>query len=85
MSKEKIIVYGTVWCGDCVRAKRFFDEHSIEYEWVNIDLDKTAEKFVIETNQGLRIVPTIIFPDGTFLVEPTNKQLVEKFNLENIL
>ena len=79
MSEQCVIVYATDWCPDCRRAKRFFDQHNIAYQWVNIDHDKEAEQVVIKTNQGMRSVPTIICSDGTVLVEPSDQQLVKQF------
>ncbi|NPV76987.1 MAG: NrdH-redoxin [Anaerolineae bacterium] len=73
-----ITVYGTSWCGDCNRARRFFDERGIAYTWIDIDTDLQARKFVEETNHGFRSVPTIIFPDGSILVEPSYSQLAKK-------
>jgi mycoredoxin len=75
MPEQLIIVYATDWCSDCHRAKRFLDQHNIPYRWVNIDHDKEAEQLVVKTNQGMRSVPTIICPDGTVLVEPSDQQL----------
>jgi len=80
ITASKLFVYGTFWCGDCLRAKRFFDRHHIEYEWINIDKNKEGERYVLEVNHGKRIVPTILFPDGYILVEPSNTQLEEKFD-----
>jgi mycoredoxin len=77
MSEQSIIVYATDWCSDCRRAKRFLDQHNIPYQWVNIDHDKDAEQLVIKTNHGMRSVPTIIFSDGTVLVEPSDQQLIQ--------
>lgn len=75
---EKIIIYGVKWCGDCKRALRIFDDRKIDFEWIDIDQNKEGEAFVKETNQGNRSVPTIIFPDDSKLVEPSNQLLVEK-------
>ena len=80
MSEDTIIVYATDWCGDCRRARKFFDKHRIPYRWINIDNDEQGERFVKETNQGNRSVPTIVLPDGRILVEPSNQQLVETFS-----
>ena len=77
---EKISVYGTRWCGDSRRALKLLDERNIDYEWINIDKDKAGEKFVKETNQGNRSVPTIVFPDKSILVEPSNQSLNEKLD-----
>ncbi len=81
METQQIRVYGALWCGDCRRAKRFFDEYDISYEWIDTDQDKTAEEYVRMVNNGKRIIPTILFEDGTILVEPTNRELANKLKL----
>jgi len=76
-----IIVYGTTWCPDCKRAKQFLGEQRVQYCWVDIEQDSEAMAYVEQVNQGKRIVPTIVFPDGSLLVEPSNAQLAEKLGL----
>jgi mycoredoxin len=78
MAEEKLIIYGVTWCGDCRRTQNFLQTNNISFEFINIDHDKNAEQFVIKTNKGFRSVPTIIFPDGTILVEPSTNQLAKK-------
>jgi thioredoxin reductase (NADPH) len=82
MSKADITVYGAHWCPDCRRSKQFLGEHQIPYNWVDIEEDPQAEQFVIEKNDGKRIIPTIFFSDETFLVEPTNAELAAKLELQ---
>jgi thioredoxin reductase (NADPH) len=82
METSNIRVYGAHWCPDCRRSKQFLGEHQIPYAWIDIEEDAEAERFVMETNQGKRIIPTIVFDDGTFLVEPTNAQLAAKLGLK---
>jgi glutaredoxin-like protein len=79
MSQEKIIVYGADWCGDCRRARRFLNQNQIPYEWIDIDRDRQAEQYVIQINHGFRSIPTLVFPDGSLLIEPSNARLAEKF------
>ena len=74
----EIIVYGTTWCPDCVRSKRYLDQRGITYQWVDVDRDEAAREHIIRINGGMRRVPTIVFPDGSILVEPTNVQLAAK-------
>ncbi len=81
MNTPNITVYGADWCGDCRRTKRFLDEQQISYHWVDTDENKEAEEFVKAKNNGMRIIPTIIFADGSYLAEPSNAQLAEKFNI----
>jgi mycoredoxin len=78
METQLIKVYGTTWCGDCRRAKAVFAEMGIPYLWFDIDHNLQAAEFVKQTNQGMRSVPTIIFPDGSILVEPDSESLREK-------
>jgi thioredoxin reductase (NADPH) len=77
-----ITVYGAHWCPDCRRSKQFLGEHRIPYQWVDIEQDKTGEQYVLEKNGGKRIIPTIVFPDGSFLVEPSNARLAAKLGLK---
>ena len=60
MSKADITVYGAHWCPDCRRSKQFLGEHQIPYNWVDIEEDSKAEQFVIQKNDGKRIIPTIL-------------------------
>lgn len=82
MNSYRIKVYGTKWCGDTRRALRFLDLNFISYLYIDIDEDQEARKLVEEVNNGYRSVPTIIFPDGSMLVEPTEDQLALKFGLD---
>jgi mycoredoxin len=82
MAEPTIVVYGTDWCGDCRRVRRYLDYKHVPYRWINIDQDKNAEQFVLSTNQGMRSVPTITFEDGSFLVEPSNLTLARKLGIE---
>jgi glutaredoxin-like protein len=77
-----IMMYSTEWCGDCKRAKSFFDEYQVQYEDINIEEDPNGAAFVRTLNNGQRIIPTIIFPDGEIFVEPSNAQLAAKLGLQ---
>ncbi len=81
MTDHIILVFGADWCGDCRRSKHFLEENHIPYSWFNTDLDEEAEKFVREKNNGKRVIPTIVFEDGSMLVEPTNEELADKLGL----
>lgn len=81
-SSPSITLYGAHWCPDCRRSKQFLGEHQIPYVWVDIEQDAAAEQFVIATNAGKRIIPTIVFEDGSFLVEPSNAELAAKLGLK---
>ena len=78
MPDSIIKVYGTTWCPDCVRAKGVLGKHSVQYDWIDITHDAEARQYVEKVNHGNRSVPTILFPDGSTLVEPSNSALENK-------
>src|ERR671922_1537093 len=82
MVDTKVTVYGAYWCPDCRRAKKFLGEQFIPYKWVDIEQDKDGETYVLQRNEGKRIIPTIVFEDDTFLVEPSNAELAKKLGLK---
>ena len=77
---SQIVMYSVEWCPDCRRAKFFFKRKKIEVLEVDVNADKKAEVFVKEQNNGNRSVPTIIFPDGSKMVEPSSEELEAKFS-----
>jgi mycoredoxin len=79
MDSPKIKVYGTTWCGETRRTREYFDINNIEYEWIDIDKDSEAADIVKSINNGYKSVPTIVFPDGSTLTEPSLYALKEKF------
>jgi mycoredoxin len=72
-------MYTTEYCPDCRRARAYFDGNHIPYLKVGIEGNQEAAKFVMSLNNGNRSVPTIIFPDGSMLVEPSLTELQDKF------
>jgi hypothetical protein len=53
----------------------------VAYEWIDIDEDAAGEQLVLDTNHGMRSVPTLIFPDGAVLVEPSDDQLADRLGI----
>jgi len=75
---DKIKIYGTSWCPDCARAKQVFTKLKIPFEWIDIDQNQNAAGYVEKINGGFKSVPTIVFPDNSVLVEPSNADLEKK-------
>lgn len=75
--EQAIVVYSTTWCGDCRRAKRVLDQHDARYKWIDIETQPEALDRMMQLNGGLQSVPTILFPDGTVVVEPSNQELAD--------
>ena len=69
-----IKLYGADWCPDCRRAKSYLKDHQVEFEFIDVDLDKEATLKVETINNGKRIIPTIIINDKPY-TNPTNGEL----------
>lgn len=74
----KIDIYSTDWCGDCVRSKAFLKKHNIAFNEINVDSNNEANEYIKTLQISQRRIPTIVFSDGSFLVEPTDIELEEK-------
>ncbi len=78
----KITLYGTAWCGGSRRVRLLLDQHKIPYCWVDIDKDEEAALYLERVNRGFRSVPTILWPDGSIMVEPTVEELSNKLGVK---
>lgn len=79
LSPTQIVMYTTEYCSDCMRAKKFFEANKLPYLRIGLEGNLEATEFVMQVNNGYRSVPTIIFPDGSVLVEPGWEELKAKF------
>lgn len=79
--KGRVVIYGTQWCPDCSRVKRFFRDNQINFVFIAIDLIKEAESFVMEVNGGRRITPTVTINDIAYS-NPGNQLLTELLGLD---
>jgi mycoredoxin len=73
-----ITMYGADWCSDCRRAKAFFADNDVAYDYVNLEDVPEAADVVLQRNNGLKRIPVIVFDDGSHLTEPSNEALVAK-------
>ena len=74
----QLIMYTTPWCGFCRNLKKQLARDGIEMAEVDIEQDSAAAEFVMSVNGGNQTVPTVVFPDGTTLVNPSAAQVRER-------
>ena len=72
-----IVMYSASWCPDCKRSKSLLDSRGIKYLEVDIGRDNEAFLFIEKLTRRVRI-PTIIFPDSSILIEPSDDDLAHK-------
>lgn len=70
-----LTLYTTSWCGFCSRLKSGLQSEGIEYTEVDIDHDASAAELVMTVNGGNRTVPTVVFPDGSTMTNPSASEV----------
>ncbi|HET9051159.1 MAG TPA: FAD-dependent oxidoreductase [Candidatus Dormibacteraeota bacterium] len=76
-----VTVFGAPWCPSCRRAKRFLAEQRVPYSWVDVDADADGLRRVQEIQNGGRTIPTLVFGDGSSLVNPADADIARKLGL----
>jgi len=66
-----LTMYSTTWCGYCRRLKSQLSREGIEYTEVDIEQNPQAAEYVMSVNGGNQTVPTVQFPDGSALTNPS--------------
>jgi mycoredoxin len=78
VSSDLVTMYSTVWCGYCRRLKDQMDREGIAYRVIDIEDDPSAADIVMAVNGGNQTVPTLVFPDGSALTNPSIKDVKDK-------
>jgi mycoredoxin len=71
----QLTMYTTPWCGFCRNLKKQLAREGIEVNEVDIERDQAAAQYVMSVNGGNQTVPTVLFPDGTALTNPSASQV----------
>jgi mycoredoxin len=68
-------MFTTTWCGFCRNLKSQLARAGIEIAEVDIERDPAAAQYVMSVNGGNQTVPTVLFPDGASMTNPSAKQV----------
>ncbi len=78
---DQLIMYTTVWCAYCRRLETQMKAAGIDYGKVDIEHDPAAAKFVAGVNGGNQTVPTLKFPDGSTMTNPSIREVKAKLGI----
>jgi len=76
-----LTLYGASWCPHCKRVKRFLAAHRVPYHNVDIDAEPEAIERIKQLQGGGQIIPTVVYPDGTHEVNPSDEALAARLGL----
>jgi mycoredoxin len=75
---DAVIVYGHPACPNLGPVKGLLTQSKVKFEYIDIHQDSGAAARVRAINNGNESVPTLVFPDGSTLTEPTVGELQSK-------
>jgi mycoredoxin len=82
-TNANLIVYTSTWCGHALAVERFLNENNVPVTLVDIGQDRDAREELIALNNGFASVPTVVFPDGSKMTEPSLSALRSRLGLDS--
>ena len=84
VSKGKVIVYGHRYCSQAGWLKCVLNKNRVDYEWRDVhSADAGYADELRSLTGGYLSVPTVIFPDGSVMVEPWPGQVLQELGISN--
>jgi mycoredoxin len=77
---QPLTMYTTTWCAYCKRLKRQLAAAGVEIAEVDIEQVPAAAEYVMSVNGGFQTVPTVVFPDGSALTNPSAAAVKERLH-----
>ena len=74
-ARAELVVYGADWCPDVRRSRALLEAEGVAHRYVDVEADAAAAELVRRLQHGARRIPTIVWPDGSHLVEPGDDEL----------
>src|SRR6266851_2074762 len=79
---DGVRVAGTRWSPRSYAVKEFLSSNHVPYKWIDIEQDPATRELIGAAGNDPAQLPVVMFPDGTMLTTPTNRQLAEKIGLQ---
>lgn len=75
---EGIRVVGSLWSPACHEIKDFLARNAIPYRWLDIERQPEAQRLLQAARLESAQTPTLFFPDGSMLIQPSLPDLAQK-------
>ncbi len=75
VARRELTVFTTQFCGMCFALKGWLRDWGVPFREVDIGEDAESREFVRRVARGYLSVPTLLFPDGSVLVEPNPSEV----------
>lgn len=75
-------IAGTALSASSYALKDFLSSNQVPYQWVDLDDDAPTRALVLATPDGMQRLPVVFFPDGTTMVQPSQREVAERLGMQ---
>jgi thioredoxin reductase (NADPH) len=79
---EGVRVIGHRWSPQSNEVRDFLGRNFVPHQWLNIEADESAKQLLATTGAPTSALPMVVFPDGSFLVNPPTVEIARKLGLK---
>lgn len=78
---EHVTIFFADWCPFCAKLIKNLDRTETPYELVDVEGENTDDinAWIESVNDGNRIVPTVLYSDGTHATNPSASEVRAKY------
>jgi len=81
---EGIRVVGYPWNPASHQVKNFLARNNVPYQWLDIEKNEEASRLLKLAGHPAPELPYLVFPDGSFLSKPENRDIAERIGLQTV-
>ncbi len=79
---EGVRVIGHQWSPQSSEIRDFLGRNFVPHQWLNVETDETAKQLLTTTGAAASSLPIVVFPDGSFLGNPSTAEVARKLGLK---
>ncbi len=76
---EHVTIYAASWCPFCQKLLAGLKELDVPFEAWDVEKHDDLAAWVESVNDGNRVVPTVLYSDGTHATNPPVKQVARRY------
>ncbi|MBW4595649.1 MAG: FAD-dependent oxidoreductase [Brasilonema angustatum HA4187-MV1] len=79
---EGVRLIGSRWSPKSHQIKDFLARNHVPYQWLDMETEDEAHEWILYTQCNPAHLPLVIYPDGSYITQPTCVQIAEKVGLK---
>jgi thioredoxin reductase (NADPH) len=78
---DGIRVAGARWSPQSYDIKEFLSRNGVPYQWLDVESDDSVRELVLGITEDPTILPVVLFPDGTSLIQPSHGEIADRLGM----